>query len=401
MSLLAGRASRASASSPPALPSRTSSSSASATPRRLNDALLRRGCHRSADGLVRRAGRPPDHGRHARRDRVCSATRSPTMLGRRRHVKSSRQLRRDSGPRGREPRPVAELSSAVGRPAGRSCSFAQGSGPLFMRTTLKRGLGRGAAPNGNGKAVLPPGVVLARDASTASRSRSRRSRARARSGRSRCGSGSRASSSRPAPPAARTSTSTSPSPPSRRRRPRCARRRGSSTSPLPGQPAVALVIGYDASQGGRAERAGALGHAHARARGSVDRLDLAPLVPARHARRDPLPGRTPFFDKINAAYATCGPQGSLQTVRALTGRPDQLPDHRQLPRLPADRRPARRRVDRRRPALLQRSRRAVRLREDQPASRATSSSPGGRRSTTCATGTRTRTSTASRASSSS
>ena len=31
------------------------------------------------------------------------------------------------------------------------------------------------------------------------------------------------------------------------------------------------------------------------------------------------PGRTPFFDKINAAYATCGPQGSLQTVRALTG----------------------------------------------------------------------------------
>ena len=26
-----------------------------------------------------------------------------------------------------------------------------------MRTTLKRGLGRGAAPNGNGKAVLPPG----------------------------------------------------------------------------------------------------------------------------------------------------------------------------------------------------------------------------------------------------
>ena len=27
-----------------------------------------------------------------------------------------------------------------------------------MRTTLKRGLGRGAAPNGNGKAVLPPGT---------------------------------------------------------------------------------------------------------------------------------------------------------------------------------------------------------------------------------------------------
>jgi LCP family protein required for cell wall assembly len=31
------------------------------------------------------------------------------------------------------------------------------------------------------------------------------------------------------------------------------------------------------------------------------------------------PGHAGFFDKINAAYATCGPQGSLQTVRALTG----------------------------------------------------------------------------------
>ena len=31
------------------------------------------------------------------------------------------------------------------------------------------------------------------------------------------------------------------------------------------------------------------------------------------------PGRTPYFDKIAHAYATCGPQGSLQTVKALTG----------------------------------------------------------------------------------
>jgi len=31
------------------------------------------------------------------------------------------------------------------------------------------------------------------------------------------------------------------------------------------------------------------------------------------------PGRTPFFDKINAAYSFCGPQGSLNTVKGLTG----------------------------------------------------------------------------------
>jgi hypothetical protein len=30
-----------------------------------------------------------------------------------------------------------------------------------MRTTLKRGVGRGAAANGNGKAVFPPGTVTA------------------------------------------------------------------------------------------------------------------------------------------------------------------------------------------------------------------------------------------------
>ena len=31
------------------------------------------------------------------------------------------------------------------------------------------------------------------------------------------------------------------------------------------------------------------------------------------------PGQTPFFDKITHAYAYCGPQGSLETVKGLTG----------------------------------------------------------------------------------
>ena len=46
-----------------------------------------------------------------------------------------------------------------------------------MRTTLKRGLGRGAAPNGNGKAVFPPGssspVNFYRQPERGSRSRAR------------------------------------------------------------------------------------------------------------------------------------------------------------------------------------------------------------------------------------
>jgi LCP family protein required for cell wall assembly len=88
--------------------------------------------------------------------------------------------------------------------------------------------------------------------------------------------------------------------------------------PLPGQPAVALVIGYD--------------HRVADGKNAPSRSDTMMLV-----RADPetdsisllsfprdmrveirCPGREPFFDKIAHAYVNCGPQGSLQTVKALT-----------------------------------------------------------------------------------
>jgi LCP family protein required for cell wall assembly len=89
--------------------------------------------------------------------------------------------------------------------------------------------------------------------------------------------------------------------------------------PLPGQPAVALVIGYD--------------HRLSDGEGAPSRSDTMMLV-----RADPqtdsisllsfprdmtveirCPGRAPFVDKIAHAYVNCGPQGSLQTVKALTG----------------------------------------------------------------------------------
>jgi LCP family protein required for cell wall assembly len=87
--------------------------------------------------------------------------------------------------------------------------------------------------------------------------------------------------------------------------------------PLPGQPAVALVIGYDARKGERtAGRSDTL--MLVRADPSTDSISL--LSFPRDMRVEiRCPGRTPYFDKINAAYATCGPQGSLLTVRALTG----------------------------------------------------------------------------------
>jgi LCP family protein required for cell wall assembly len=89
--------------------------------------------------------------------------------------------------------------------------------------------------------------------------------------------------------------------------------------PLPGEPAVALIVGYD--------------HRVAEGKNAPSRSDTVML-----ARTDPetesisllsfprdmeveihCPGKAPFVDKIAHAYAFCGPQGSLQTVKALTG----------------------------------------------------------------------------------
>jgi LCP family protein required for cell wall assembly len=91
--------------------------------------------------------------------------------------------------------------------------------------------------------------------------------------------------------------------------------------PLPGQPAVALVIGYD--------------HRPTDGEGAPSRSDTLMLV-----RADPetdsislmsfprdlqvdvrCPGQLPYTDKIAHAYMACGPQGSLNTVKGLTGIP--------------------------------------------------------------------------------
>jgi LCP family protein required for cell wall assembly len=184
-----------------------------------------------------------------------------------------------------------------------------------MRTTLKRGLGRAAAPNGNGTAVLPPGStspVTVYRPNPAGRSRT------GRLGRVLVWLGIAAlvltvgasggtylyfheSVAALAPES-----------------PGVKRAQGQLEAPLPGEPAVALVIGYD--------------HRVADGKGAPSRSDTMMLVRADPETdsisllsfpRDMLveircPGRTPFVDKIAHAYVNCGPQGSLQTVKALT-----------------------------------------------------------------------------------
>jgi len=93
------------------------------------------------------------------------------------------------------------------------------------------------------------------------------------------------------------------------------------SAPLPGQAAIALVIGYD--------------HRANEAKGTPSRSDTVMLL-----RADPgtksismlsfprdmtvnirCPGQPTFVGKINAAYATCGEPGTLQTVHDLIGLP--------------------------------------------------------------------------------
>jgi len=187
-----------------------------------------------------------------------------------------------------------------------------------MRTTLKRGLGRGAAPNGNGKAVFPPGssspVNFYRQPERGSRSRARLIGQVAMWLGVAClivATGTAGGAylyfhQSVAAVAAKT--------------PEVKKAAKTLDVPLPGQPAVALVIGYDhrGTDGGPATSGRSDTLMLVRADPSSDSISL--LSFPRDMRVEiRCPGQTPYIDKINAAYATCGPQGSLQTVRGLTG----------------------------------------------------------------------------------
>jgi LCP family protein required for cell wall assembly len=191
-----------------------------------------------------------------------------------------------------------------------------------MRTTLKRGLGRGAAPNGNGKPVLPPGaqspVSVYRQPSAPPRSRL------SLIGRialwlaiaslvlvvGAAGGTYLYFHESVAAVAAET--------------PAVRRAARQLDIPLPGQPAVALVIGYDH----RAEDGkNFLGRSDtlmlARADPETDSISLLSF-PRDMTVEIHCPGRSTYVDKIAHAFSSCGangPQASLETVKALTGLP--------------------------------------------------------------------------------
>ena len=188
-----------------------------------------------------------------------------------------------------------------------------------MRTTLKRGIGRGANANGNGRAVLPPGalspITIYRQPEPPPRSRWALVRtvfawsivALLVAIGSAAGGAYLWFHQSVAEVVATTPDV------------KVAAKRLDVA--LPGQPATALVIGYD-------KRAG-------EGKGATSRSDTIMLV-----RADPetksismmsfprdlfvqihCPGRAPFGARINNAYATCGTKGTLETVKKLTGVP--------------------------------------------------------------------------------
>jgi LCP family protein required for cell wall assembly len=188
-----------------------------------------------------------------------------------------------------------------------------------MRTTLKRGIGRGAAADGNGKPMLPPGAL-------SPISRYQQPPPPPRSGMSLvlkalgwlalalivCAGGVAGgvylylheSVAAVAPKSVEVKEAIK-----------------RLKTPLPGQPATALVIGYD-------RRAG-------EAKGTPSRSDTLMLL-----RADPdaetisllsfprdlsveirCPGESTYVAKINAAYTSCGAKGALETVKGLTNLP--------------------------------------------------------------------------------
>jgi LCP family protein required for cell wall assembly len=188
-----------------------------------------------------------------------------------------------------------------------------------MRTTLKRGIGRGAGANGNGRAVLPPlvspSMTLYRQPERARRSGWRLAAtilvwlllAAVVAAAGLAGGVYLYLHEKVAEIQAKTPENI-----------RAAKR---LDVVLPGKPAIALVIGYDKRLG--------------------KEKDLKPLSDTiMLLRADPkadavsmlsfprdlyvevhCPRKPTFLSRINQAYGECGPTGTIETVRKLTGLP--------------------------------------------------------------------------------
>ena len=188
-----------------------------------------------------------------------------------------------------------------------------------MRTTLKRGIGRGAEVNGNGRAVLPPGP--------ATFTRYRQPAAQRRTAIQWIGRILLWLVVAILVVAAGLAGGTylylhkTVSSVQAHRKDTITALKYADAAPAADQPATALVVGYD-------HRAGTEAKLPSRSdtimliRADPNTKTISLLSFPRDLRVDiHCPGHQTFVDRINTAYSECGTTGTLQTIKALTGLP--------------------------------------------------------------------------------
>jgi len=188
-----------------------------------------------------------------------------------------------------------------------------------MKTTLKRGMGRGAAVNGNGRAVYPPGVHTPMKRYRQPEPRRRGAWQVVRTVVLWVMLAALIVASGVAGAAYLKTHQFLNAIAPKTKADRAAAKRLDLA--IPGQPTVALVIGTDRRKGSQAELTG-----------RSDTLILVRADPGTNSLsmlsfpRDLIatikcPGHPDTRDRINAAFSFCGALGSVETVRALTGLP--------------------------------------------------------------------------------
>jgi LCP family protein required for cell wall assembly len=188
-----------------------------------------------------------------------------------------------------------------------------------MKTTLKRGMGRGASADGNGRAVFPPGVPTPMTRYRQPEPQTRTAWQLIRvvalwtilAALVVAGGAAGAAYLRAHRFVAEVAPKT---------------KQDKATAKkldiaIPGQPTTALVIGTDKRKGREAEVTGRSDTLMlVRADPQTNSISLLSF-PRDLAATIKCPGQLDRLDRINAAFSSCGSLGSLLTVRALTGIP--------------------------------------------------------------------------------
>jgi LCP family protein required for cell wall assembly len=188
-----------------------------------------------------------------------------------------------------------------------------------MRTTLKRGVGRGAGANGNGRAIYPPGSI-----STVTRYRQPAPPAQTGFGlfrRIMVGTLVVASSLAIALAGGAYLDANQVVASLRAHTPGLVKASHELDVPVAHKAAIALVIGYDHRAGVESSRP-SLSDTLMLIRADPGTNTISLLSFPRDLDVPIYCGATPVTtDRINSAYSRCGPKGSLLTIKHLTGLP--------------------------------------------------------------------------------